>query len=148
MDNRSLRDFIESLHASSRLTNAPRPSSSSMMGLSGFLRSARDSHREESLRRRGYMESDYDEEALVSLRPEMLRMCGFDPEQDEREYNARSRMRRRYRRTSSSDSDDSPAGQGPSGPPPMPKFRLRPERSYLDIMRLFDRSERLRKEKG
>lgn len=146
-----LKDFIESLRASGSANSNRRGGESARSGSSSIefmnlLRSSMMLNREGPSRRRELENNNY-EEAMITLRPQMHRTCGFDPERDEREYK-RNRMRRRYGRRSSSDSDDSPDRRKPSNPPPMPNFKLRPQRSYMNIMRLFDRSERGQKEQG
>lgn len=151
MSNSGLRDLIESLRGSASNNSRRREaesalrSGSSNIDFMSLLRSSMMMNRERPTRRRELEHNDY-EEAMITLRPEMHRTCGFDPEREEREYK-RNRMRRRFGR-SSSDSDDSPERRKPSNPPPMPNFKLRPQRSYMNIMRLFDRSERGHKENG
>lgn len=71
----------------------------------------------------------------------MRRDCGFNPYEDyHRKENSRERRetrepsRERWKKSTS--------------PPPIPKFKIRSDRNYINIMDLFDKTERAQRKKG
>lgn len=145
MENRGLREFIESLQQSRanmagpnrRRNESPMTNNVDTAFLNMIRRSLEPQRGESSRRRR--RDDDDEEEAMISVRPSHpFRTCGFDPDREEREYG-----RGRFGRSRNNYSPE----RRTTVPPPTPTFKLR-NCPYMNIERIFDRSERAQSDRG